>query len=97
MFPSTAICLRFQSGVGNTPLFPEKTAYFGGYGFYLDQVHAAYLHMRGQDALAWSHLPDVEMVQANVVKLPRDLVGNAIEVNSRRSRFEKRVQGLPCD
>jgi hypothetical protein len=50
--------------------------------------------MRGQDALAWSHFPVVEMTQGNVVKLPCDLVGNVIDVNSRRSRFEKRVQGL---
>ena len=97
MFPSTAVSFRFQSGVGNTPPFPQKTAEFGGYRFYLDQVHAAHLHMRGQDALAWSHLPDVQMVQANVVKLPRDLASNVIDMNSGRSRFEKGVQGLPCD
>src|ERR1039458_9268316 len=86
VFPATTVRFGFQCGTGNTPLFMQGAAHFGGDGFDFEQGRCANLHVGSQHPLAGTNLPGVDVMQPHIGELPRYVSGQAFHIHAHGSR-----------
>ena len=65
LLAATAVSFGLQRGVTDVPFLLQKTPDFSREGFRVAYVDYPDFHVCCQDALARSHLPDVNVTEAN--------------------------------